>query len=110
MLAGTQAILSAAHYNVNLGLTRVAASRAGAHMVDLGGHTGVVREQHALDDDARRAGITVVPDTGMGPGPQRVARRLRDEPAGPPAGGGHLGRRPAAGTRARRGTTCRRSR
>ena len=66
-LAGTQAILSAAHYNVNLGLTRVAAS-IGAHMVDLGGHTGIVREQHGLDADARRAGITVVPDTGMGPG------------------------------------------
>ena len=66
-LAGTQGILSAAHYNVNLGLTRVAAA-IGAHMVDLGGHTGVVRQQHALDADARRAGITVVPDTGMGPG------------------------------------------
>jgi lysine 6-dehydrogenase len=67
LLAGTQAILSAAHYKVNPGLTRVAAE-IGAHMVDLGGHTGVVREQHALDGDARRAGITVVPDTGMGPG------------------------------------------
>ena len=66
-LAGTHAILSAAHYNVNLGLTRVAVS-IGAHMVDLGGHTGIVREQHGLDADARRAGITVVPDTGMGPG------------------------------------------
>jgi len=66
-LAGTHGILSAAHYNVNLGLTRVAAS-IGAHMVDLGGHTGIVRQQHALDADARRAGITVVPDTGMGPG------------------------------------------
>ncbi len=66
-LAGTQGILSAAHYDVNLGLTRVAAS-IGAHMVDLGGHTGIVREQHGLDADARRAGITVVPDTGMGPG------------------------------------------
>jgi lysine 6-dehydrogenase len=66
-LAGTHAILSAAHYNVNLGLTRVAAV-IGAHMVDLGGHTGVVREQHRLDDEARLAGVTVVPDTGMGPG------------------------------------------
>jgi lysine 6-dehydrogenase len=66
-LAGTQAVLSAAHYNVNLGLTRVAAA-IGAHMVDLGGHTGVVRQQHGLDAEARRAGITVVPDTGMGPG------------------------------------------
>src|SRR5512139_145840 len=66
-LAGTQAILSAAHYNVNLALTRVAIG-IGAHMVDLGGHTGVVRQQHALDADARQSGITVVPDTGMGPG------------------------------------------
>ncbi len=66
-LAGAGAILSAAHYNVNLGLTRVAIA-LGAHMVDLGGHTGVVREQHELDADARRAGITIVPDTGMGPG------------------------------------------
>jgi lysine 6-dehydrogenase len=66
-LSGTQAILSAAHYNVNLGLTRIAVA-IGAHMVDLGGNTGVVRRQHDLDADARRAGITVVPDTGMGPG------------------------------------------
>jgi lysine 6-dehydrogenase len=66
-LAGTPAILSAAHYSVNLGLTSVAAA-IGAHMVDLGGHTGVVREQHGLDAEARRAGVTVVPDTGMGPG------------------------------------------
>ena len=67
MLAGTQGILSAAHYRVNLTLTRVAAD-IGAHMVDLGGHTGIVREQHGLDAEARRAGISVVPDTGMGPG------------------------------------------
>ena len=66
-LAGSQAVLSAAHYDVNLGLTRVVAA-IGAHMVDLGGHTGIVRQQHALDAEARRAGITVVPDTGMGPG------------------------------------------
>ena len=67
LLAGTQGLLSAAHYRVNLTLTRVAAA-VGAHMVDLGGHTGIVREQHGLDAEARRAGISVVPDTGMGPG------------------------------------------
>jgi lysine 6-dehydrogenase len=66
-LAGIQGLLSAAHYNVNLGLSRVAIA-IGAHMVDLGGHTGIVRQQHALDGDARRARTTVVPDTGMGPG------------------------------------------
>jgi lysine 6-dehydrogenase len=66
-LAGVQAILGAAHYNVNLGLTRVAIA-LGAHLVDLGGHTGVVRQQHGMDAAAKQAGITVVPDTGMGPG------------------------------------------
>ena len=66
-LDGVRGILSAAHYNVNLGLTRIAI-RLGAHMVDLGGNTAVVRQQHELDGDAKRAGISVVPDTGMGPG------------------------------------------
>jgi len=67
LVTGVDAILSAAHYQVNLGLTQLAVA-CGAHLVDLGGHTGVVRQQHALDADARRAGVTVVPDTGMGPG------------------------------------------
>ncbi len=67
ILAGTEAIVSAAHYEVNLGLTELAI-HLGAHMCDLGGHTGVVREQHAFDAAAQRAGIAIVPDTGMGPG------------------------------------------
>jgi lysine 6-dehydrogenase len=67
LLRGTDAILSAAHYNVNLGLTELAVSIK-AHLCDLGGHTGVVRQQHAFDADATRAGITVAPDCGMGPG------------------------------------------
>ena len=66
-LSGVHAVLSAAHYQVNLGLTQLAIA-CGAHMVDLGGHTGVVRQQHGFDDEARRAGVTIVPDTGMGPG------------------------------------------
>ncbi|MCX6552358.1 MAG: hypothetical protein NTY02_15375 [Acidobacteria bacterium] len=67
VLAGTRGILSAAHYGVNLGLTELAVA-IGAHLVDLGGHTGVVRRQHGFHDQARHAGITIVPDTGMGPG------------------------------------------
>jgi lysine 6-dehydrogenase len=67
MLDGCHAVLSAAHYAVNLGLTRLAIDLR-LHLVDLGGHTGVVRQQQALTDDARRAGVTVVPDCGMGPG------------------------------------------
>jgi lysine 6-dehydrogenase len=67
VLHGTDAILSAVHYNVNLGLTELAVSMK-AHLCDLGGHTGVVRQQHAFDGEAKRAGITVAPDCGMGPG------------------------------------------
>jgi lysine 6-dehydrogenase len=83
VLRGAQAIVSAAHYNVNLGLTEVAIG-LGAHMCDLGGHTGVVQEQHAFDAAARRAGVAIVPDTGMGPGLNvslaEYAMSLLDEP------------------------------
>jgi lysine 6-dehydrogenase len=37
-------------------------------MCDFGGNTGVVRSQLARDSDAKRAGVTIVPDCGMGPG------------------------------------------
>lgn len=60
-------LLSAASYRFNLGLSRLAIETK-THMVDLGGHTGIVREQLALDRDAKRAGIALVPDCGMGPG------------------------------------------
>jgi len=66
-LEGIDGVLSCVPYACNLELTR-AAIAAGAHMVDLGGHTGVVRAQQALDPVACRAGCTVVPDCGMGPG------------------------------------------
>ena len=67
VFAGCHGILSAAHYAVNLGITDLALSM-GLHMVDLGGHTGVVRQQQARDSEARAASVTVVPDCGMGPG------------------------------------------
>lgn len=47
--------------------TRAAlASRTG--MVDLGGHTDTVLKQIELSDEAQAAGISIVPDCGMGPG------------------------------------------
>lgn len=67
LLSGADAMLSAAHYGINLGLTRLAAAR-GIHMCDLGGNTDVVRAQHALDSVARATGAAIVPDCGMGPG------------------------------------------
>jgi len=66
-LRGVHALVSAAPYSLNLGITE-AALRARASMTDLGGHTDTVRRQLALDARAREAGVAIVPDCGMGPG------------------------------------------
>lgn len=61
----------AAHYSLNQSLTR-ASIAAGAHYCDMGGHTGIVMEQHALQDDAVAAGVSVIPDCGIAPGTANV--------------------------------------
>lgn len=66
-LDGAAGLVSSAHYAFNLDLSRLAVSKK-VHMVDFGGHTGVVRDQLTLDAEAAAAGVTVVPDCGMGPG------------------------------------------
>lgn len=66
-LRGMTACVNSVHYSWNRELTRLAIE-AGVHMTDLGGNTAVVREQLALSAEAERAGVTVVPDCGMGPG------------------------------------------
>lgn len=45
-----------------------AAIEARVSMVDLGGHTDTVLKQIAMTDEACAAGMTIVPDCGMGPG------------------------------------------
>ncbi|MGQ9708202.1 MAG: saccharopine dehydrogenase family protein [bacterium] len=59
--------ISCVTYNYNLRLTKMALS-AGCHFCDLGGNNRVVRKQLALNHEARRAGVTVIPDCGLAPG------------------------------------------
>lgn len=59
--------LSAVPYWNNPGITRVAIE-AKACMTDLGGNTGLVREQMKLSPQAKEAGIAVIPDCGQVPG------------------------------------------
>lgn len=66
-LAGHDVALSGVPYFFNLALTKIAIS-SGVSFCDLGGNTDIVRQQHALDADAKRAGVRIVPDCGMGPG------------------------------------------
>ncbi len=67
LLAETDAFLSAVPYYYNLPITQ-AAIRAGAHMCDLGGNTDIARQQHALDEQAKAAGISIIPNCGQVPG------------------------------------------
>jgi len=82
-LTGIDAFLSAVPYSLNLGITR-AAVQAGASMCDLGGNTDLVRQQLALDPEARAADISVIPDCGQVPGMGTTlmvyAMSLLDEP------------------------------
>jgi lysine 6-dehydrogenase len=66
-MKGHNVVLSAVPYFFNLALTKVAIAN-GISFCDLGGHTDTVRLQHGLDSDAKRAGVRVIPDCGMGPG------------------------------------------
>ena len=67
ILTNTDVMISAVPYKFNLNLTKIAIE-SNTSMVDLGGHTNIVREQLSMDNDAKSAGITIVPDCGMGPG------------------------------------------
>jgi lysine 6-dehydrogenase len=67
LLRDVDSCLSAVPYYYNLDLTR-AALRAGTHICDLGGHTGLARQQHQFDTEARQAGISIIPNCGQVPG------------------------------------------
>lgn len=66
-LEGAQVALSAVPYCFNLGITK-ASIASHTSLCDIGGNTDVVWSQLRLDGAARSAGVSVVPDCGMGPG------------------------------------------
>lgn len=66
-MSGADGVLSAIPYYFNGTLARLAVE-SGVHFADLGGNTAIVQQQRALDDEAQRRGISVIPDTGLAPG------------------------------------------
>jgi lysine 6-dehydrogenase len=66
-MKGADAVLGAVSYEVNLDLAKLAID-AGTHFCDLGGNNTVVEAELALDRDAKRAGVSIIPDTGLAPG------------------------------------------
>ncbi|MAF26808.1 MAG: saccharopine dehydrogenase C-terminal domain-containing protein [Gemmatimonadota bacterium] len=67
LLARHDACLSAVPYFFNAALARAAVG-ARTHFCDLGGNNTVVAEELALDADARRGGVRIIPDCGLAPG------------------------------------------
>ncbi len=66
-MAGHDAVLNAAPYYLNLDVSR-GAVETGLHCADLGGNTEIVFQQKKLDDEAKRRGVSVIPDCGLAPG------------------------------------------
>jgi lysine 6-dehydrogenase len=66
-MEGMDAVVCALPYYFNFEMSRLAVE-AGAHFADLGGNTEIVERQRTLDERAREAGVSVIPDCGLAPG------------------------------------------
>ncbi|MBD0370725.1 MAG: saccharopine dehydrogenase family protein [Pyrinomonadaceae bacterium] len=67
LMRGHDAVISCVVYSYNLQLAR-AAIEARVNFCDLGGNNIVVDSELALDAEAKRAGINIIPDCGLAPG------------------------------------------
>lgn len=68
VLAKGNVAINALFYNFNEAVAR-AAIATGVHAIDLGGHIGGVTEQVlAMNEEAKAADVTIIPDLGVAPG------------------------------------------
>ncbi|MEO8073152.1 MAG: saccharopine dehydrogenase NADP-binding domain-containing protein, partial [Acidobacteriota bacterium] len=67
VMSGHDAAISCVNYWYNEKLSR-AAIETNTNFCDLGGNNYVVDEQLALDEEAKKAGINIIPDCGLAPG------------------------------------------
>jgi lysine 6-dehydrogenase len=67
LFRGHDSVISCVNYWYNVELSK-AAIETGANFCDLGGNNYVVDDQLALDEQARAAGVSIIPDCGLAPG------------------------------------------
>ncbi len=67
LMSGHDAAISCVNYWYNLELSKAAIETA-TNFCDLGGNNYVVDAQLGLDDEAKNAGINIIPDCGLAPG------------------------------------------
>ena len=66
-LSDVDGCLSAVPYYLNIPITK-AAIQTKTNICDLGGHLEIAKQQHSLSQEAREAGISVIPNCGQVPG------------------------------------------
>jgi len=66
-MRGCAAAISAVPYFLNLSLAQAAVA-SGTHFCDLGGNNRIVEKEFALDEQAKQARVTIIPDCGLAPG------------------------------------------
>lgn len=67
LFRGHDSVISCVNYWYNVALSK-AAIEVGANFCDLGGNNYIVDEQLALDEQAKAAGVNIIPDCGLAPG------------------------------------------
>lgn len=67
LMAACDVAISAVNYWFNADLAALAV-RHRCHFLDLGGNNDIVAQEFALDEEARTAGVAIVPDCGLAPG------------------------------------------
>jgi lysine 6-dehydrogenase len=67
LMRGHASTISCVNYWLNERLAR-AAIEAGTNFCDLGGNNSVVDAELALDEEAKKAGVNIIPDCGLAPG------------------------------------------
>ena len=67
LLQGCDAALSCLPYRFNLTVAKCAI-QARTNLCDLGGNIDVVKDELALTAEAKKAGVTIIPDCGLAPG------------------------------------------
>lgn len=71
LIRGFDCVVSAVTYIHNLDLTKLCI-QAKVNFCDMGGNVFIVEKQLKLDKQAKKAGITVIPDCGLAPGMMNI--------------------------------------
>ena len=67
LMAEADVAISAVNYWYNASLAALAVENR-AHFLDLGGNNDIVAQEFELNDDAKRMGVSIIPDCGLAPG------------------------------------------